>query len=53
MARLRRASEPDVLKPSLERTRPSPESRRNVPGHAAGLLGGGNAMLVSLDEGGI
>jgi RHH-type proline utilization regulon transcriptional repressor/proline dehydrogenase/delta 1-pyrroline-5-carboxylate dehydrogenase len=38
MAKLHRASEPDVLKPLLERARLTPESRRRVLGHAAGLL---------------
>lgn len=38
MAKLHRASEPDVLKPLLERARLTPESRRNVMGHALGLL---------------
>ncbi|WP_443025061.1 bifunctional proline dehydrogenase/L-glutamate gamma-semialdehyde dehydrogenase PutA [Sphingomonas sp. M1-B02] len=38
MAKLHRASEPDVLKPLLERARLTPESRGNVIGYASGLL---------------
>ncbi len=38
MKKLHRASEPDVLKPLLERARLSPESRGRVIGHALGLL---------------
>jgi RHH-type proline utilization regulon transcriptional repressor/proline dehydrogenase/delta 1-pyrroline-5-carboxylate dehydrogenase len=38
MAALHRASEPDVLKPLLERARLTPESRGRVMGHALGLL---------------
>ncbi|UVO51900.1 bifunctional proline dehydrogenase/L-glutamate gamma-semialdehyde dehydrogenase PutA [Sphingomonas sp. SUN019] len=38
MAALYRASEPDVLKPLLERAAVSPESRTRIMGHALGLL---------------
>ncbi len=38
MAKLHRASEPDVLKPLLERAALSPDSRVRVLGHASGLL---------------
>ena len=38
MASLHRASEPDVLKPLLERARLDPDSRERVMGHASGLL---------------
>ncbi|MEN3748820.1 L-glutamate gamma-semialdehyde dehydrogenase [Sphingomonas sp. HF-S3] len=38
MASLHRASEPDVLKPLLERARVTPESRGRILGHAAALL---------------
>ncbi|MET0309855.1 MAG: L-glutamate gamma-semialdehyde dehydrogenase [Sphingomonas sp.] len=38
MAKLHRASEPDVLKPLIERARLIPESRQRVMGHALGLL---------------
>ncbi|MES2445013.1 MAG: bifunctional proline dehydrogenase/L-glutamate gamma-semialdehyde dehydrogenase PutA [Pseudomonadota bacterium] len=38
MAALHRASEPEVLKPLLERAWLNPESRKRVLGHAAGLL---------------
>ncbi|RYY29138.1 MAG: L-glutamate gamma-semialdehyde dehydrogenase [Sphingomonadales bacterium] len=38
MKKLHRASEPDVLKPLLERARLTSESRGAVLGHAAGLL---------------
>ncbi len=38
MAALHRASEPDVLKPLLDRAALSPESRERVLGHALGLL---------------
>ena len=38
MAKLHRASEPDVLKPLLERARLTPDSRGRVMGHALGLL---------------
>jgi RHH-type transcriptional regulator, proline utilization regulon repressor / proline dehydrogenase / delta 1-pyrroline-5-carboxylate dehydrogenase len=38
MAKLHRASEPEVLKPLLERAWLNPESRKRVLGHAAGLL---------------
>lgn len=38
MAKLHRASEPDVLKPLLDRAAMTPESRERVMGHAAGLL---------------
>ena len=38
MAQLYRASEPDVLKPLLERASMSSDSRGRVLGHAAGLL---------------
>ncbi|URW75500.1 L-glutamate gamma-semialdehyde dehydrogenase [Sphingomonas donggukensis] len=38
MKTLHRAAEPDVLKPLLERARLTPESRRNVVDHAAGLI---------------
>ena len=38
MPALHRASEPDVLKPLLERAALSPDSRERTLGHAAGLL---------------
>ncbi len=38
MPALHRASEPDVLKPLLERAALTPESRERTLGHAAGLL---------------
>ena len=38
MAKLHRASEPDVLKPLLDRAALSPDSRSRVMGHAGGLL---------------
>jgi RHH-type proline utilization regulon transcriptional repressor/proline dehydrogenase/delta 1-pyrroline-5-carboxylate dehydrogenase len=38
MAKLHRASEPDVLKPLIERARLIPESRARVMGHALALL---------------
>jgi RHH-type proline utilization regulon transcriptional repressor/proline dehydrogenase/delta 1-pyrroline-5-carboxylate dehydrogenase len=38
MAKLHRASEPDVLKPLIERARLIPESRGRVMGHALALL---------------
>ncbi|RYE01834.1 MAG: L-glutamate gamma-semialdehyde dehydrogenase [Sphingomonadales bacterium] len=38
MKKLHRASEPDVLKPLLERARLAPDSRGRVMGHALGLL---------------
>ena len=38
LAKLHRASEPDVLKPLLDRARLSPDSRERVLGHAAGLI---------------
>ncbi|BCA58820.1 bifunctional proline dehydrogenase/L-glutamate gamma-semialdehyde dehydrogenase PutA [Sphingomonas sp. HMP6] len=38
MPSLHRASEPDVLKPLLERAALTPESRERTLGHAAGLL---------------
>ncbi|VVT23669.1 Bifunctional protein PutA [Sphingomonas sp. EC-HK361] len=38
MAKLHRASEPDVLKPLLDRAAMTAESRERVMGHAAGLL---------------
>jgi RHH-type transcriptional regulator, proline utilization regulon repressor / proline dehydrogenase / delta 1-pyrroline-5-carboxylate dehydrogenase len=38
MAKLHRASEPDVLTPLLERARLTPESRGNVMSHALALL---------------
>jgi len=38
MAKLHRASEPDVLKPLIERARLIPESRQRVMGHALALL---------------
>ncbi|WP_267396787.1 MULTISPECIES: L-glutamate gamma-semialdehyde dehydrogenase [unclassified Sphingomonas] len=38
LAGLYRASEPDVLKPLLERAALAPDSRERVLGHAAGLL---------------
>ena len=38
MAKLYRASEPDVLKPLLDRASASPDSRQRIMGHASGLL---------------
>ncbi len=38
MAQLYRASEPDVLKPLLDRASTSPDSRQRIMGHASGLL---------------
>ncbi|WP_339444793.1 hypothetical protein, partial [Pseudomonas hunanensis] len=38
MGNLHRASEPDVLKPLLDRAALTPESRERVMGHALGLL---------------
>ena len=38
LAKLHRASEPDVLKPLLDRARLTPDSRERVLGHAAGLI---------------
>nr|WP_271299384.1 L-glutamate gamma-semialdehyde dehydrogenase [Sphingomonas sp. CV7422] len=38
MAQLYRASEPDVLKPLLDRASASPDSRERIIGHASGLL---------------
>ncbi len=38
MGALHRASEPDVLKPLLDRASLTPESRERVMGHALGLL---------------
>ena len=38
MARLHRASEPDVLKPLLARAAATPDSRDRILGHASGLL---------------
>ena len=38
MAQLYRASEPDVLKPLLDRASASPDSRQRILGHASGLL---------------
>ncbi|WP_232473771.1 bifunctional proline dehydrogenase/L-glutamate gamma-semialdehyde dehydrogenase PutA [Sphingomonas sp. MA1305] len=38
MARLHRASEPDVLKPLLDRAAASPDSRERIMAHASGLL---------------
>nr|WP_161773114.1 L-glutamate gamma-semialdehyde dehydrogenase [Sphingomonas sp. RIT328] len=38
MAQLYRASEPDVLKPLIDRASASPDSRERIIGHASGLL---------------
>jgi RHH-type proline utilization regulon transcriptional repressor/proline dehydrogenase/delta 1-pyrroline-5-carboxylate dehydrogenase len=38
MTQLYRASEPDVLKPLLDRASTSPDSRQRIMGHASGLL---------------
>ena len=47
VAKLHRMAEPDILKPLVERARRTSESR----GHTTSA--GGNATLLSLDEGGI
>ena len=38
MKQLHRASEPDVLKPLIERAGLTPESRGRIVGHASGLI---------------
>lgn len=45
MTKLHRASEPDVLKPLIERTRLTPESRGRVMDHALALLSLAEAFL--------